>query len=141
MMPELPHRYPFRFLDRVLDRQPGASCRACLNITVHQPLYTFSSGYTGRCFPTGLLVEACAEAAGCALQPAEPDVPALKTLAAVESFDVEHLVVPGDLLVIDAVLDRLFGHLCRFNCSITCAEKITARGVLVLADAPGATVY
>ena len=60
---QLPHRYPFLLVDRVLECVPGKRIRALKNVTVNEP---FFPGHFPRrpVMPGVMILEALAQAAG-----------------------------------------------------------------------------
>jgi 3-hydroxyacyl-[acyl-carrier-protein] dehydratase len=63
IMQQLPHRYPFLLLDRVLECRPGESLTALKNVTINEP---FFPGHFPHhpVMPGVLILEAMAQATG-----------------------------------------------------------------------------
>ena len=60
---QLPHRYPFLLVDRVLECEPGKTIRALKNVTVNEPY--FPGHFPHRpVMPGVMILEALAQAAG-----------------------------------------------------------------------------
>ena len=63
ILKQLPHRYPFLLVDRVLEIDKGKTIRALKNVTMNEPF--FQGHFPGRpVMPGVLLIEAMAQAAG-----------------------------------------------------------------------------
>ena len=62
ILSQLPHRYPFVMVDRVLELQRGARIRALKNVTINEPY--FMGHFPHRpVMPGVLMLEAMAQAA------------------------------------------------------------------------------
>ncbi|MDE2092038.1 MAG: 3-hydroxyacyl-ACP dehydratase FabZ, partial [Gammaproteobacteria bacterium] len=63
IMKQLPHRYPFLLVDRVLECKPGVSLTAIKNVTINEPF--FPGHFPHRpVMPGVLILEALAQATG-----------------------------------------------------------------------------
>src|SRR5450432_1825717 len=63
ILQQLPHRYPFLLVDRVLECRPGESISALKNVTYNEPF--FPGHFPGRpVMPGVMIIEALAQAAG-----------------------------------------------------------------------------
>ncbi|MGH8402114.1 MAG: 3-hydroxyacyl-ACP dehydratase FabZ [Gammaproteobacteria bacterium] len=63
IMKQLPHRYPFLLVDRVLECKPGVSLTAVKNVTINEPF--FPGHFPQRpVMPGVLILEALAQATG-----------------------------------------------------------------------------
>ena len=63
IMKQLPHRYPFLLLDRIVECTPGESLTALKNVTVNEPF--FPGHFPQRAVMPGVLIlEAMAQATG-----------------------------------------------------------------------------
>ena len=63
IMQQLPHRYPFLLVDRVLECIPGESITALKNVTFNEPF--FQGHFPHRpVMPGVIVIEALAQAAG-----------------------------------------------------------------------------
>ena len=104
----LPHRFPFLFVDRVLDWQPNQSLLAYKNVTVNEPF--FNGHFPQRpIMPGVLIIEALAQAVGLLmLKSKEPSLDSLAPkksdvffLAGVDEARFKRVVEPGDQLQLD----------------------------------------
>src|ERR1700761_2006452 len=86
ILAQLPHRYPFLLVDRVLECVTGERVVALKNVTFNEPF--FSGHFPGRpVMPGVLIIEALAQAAG---------VLAFRTVAVVPDKDTRFYFVAID---------------------------------------------
>lgn len=141
----LPHRHPFRLLDRVVELEPGRRAVAWKNVSVAEPCFTGHFPQTAI-FPGVLILEALAQLAGVvhASSVTARDggssngrgsgSPRIGYLAAVRNIKFMRLVRPGDRLVLSATLGATFGNLVDFTVDATVDGEVAASGRLAIAD-------
>ena len=117
VMKRLPHRYPFLFLDQVLECKPGKSVRATKNITINEPF--FIGHFPGHpVMPGVLVIEAMAQAGGLlaweSVSAEERDF--TMYLVGVDKARFKRPVFPGDQLILSATLLTTRRELWRFDC-------------------------
>ncbi len=108
----LPHRFPFLFIDRVLEWEPNQSLLAYKNVTVNEPFFT--GHFPERPIMPGVLViEALAQAIGILMlksnEPPAGQVPDSRApkkkdvffLAGVDEARFKRVVEPGDQLQLE----------------------------------------
>lgn len=94
----LPHRYPFLFIDRVLELEVGKRVVAIKNISYDEPV--FQGHFPGLpLFPGVLQLECIAQAGGICVGALGEDQ--IGVLAGIESARFLRPVVPGDQLRIE----------------------------------------
>jgi 3-hydroxymyristoyl/3-hydroxydecanoyl-(acyl carrier protein) dehydratase len=138
LLPLLPHRPPFLFVDRVTKLEPGKSIVAERTLRAEEP--QFAGHFPGRPIMPGVLVaEALAQTSGLLIGLSEilsasvpPDRPKAFFLATT-NIKFTHPAMPGDLLVLRANTDRNFGGLFRFNVEAAAGRNLIATGSLTLA--------
>jgi 3-hydroxyacyl-[acyl-carrier-protein] dehydratase len=113
---QLPHRYPFLLVDRVLECEPGKSILAIKNVTVNEPF--FNGHFPHRpVMPGVMIIEALAQAAGIlAFRTADviPDENTRFFFVGIDKARFRRPVEPGDQLVLRAELQRAFKGIWRF---------------------------
>jgi 3-hydroxyacyl-[acyl-carrier-protein] dehydratase len=118
IMRQLPHRYPFLLVDRVLECVAGKHCIAIKNVTFNEPF--FPGHFPHRpLMPGVLIVEALAQAAGIlAFKTAKviPDVNTRFYFVAIDKARFRKPVEPGDQLLLKVELKRAFKGIWKFNC-------------------------
>ena len=143
LLPVLPHRPPFLFVDRVTQLDPHKLIVAERALRPDEP--QFAGHFPGRPIMPGVLIaEALAQTSGLLIGLSEmssasapPEKPKVFFLA-VTNIKFTHPAVPGDVLVLRATSDRQFAALHRFNVEATAGRNLIASGSLTLAMvAPG----
>ena len=118
IMRQLPHRYPFLLVDRVLECVAGKHCVAIKNVTFNEPF--FPGHFPHRpLMPGVLIVEALAQAAGIlAFKTANvvPDVNTHFYFVAIDKARFRKPVEPGDQLLLKVELKRSFKGIWKFDC-------------------------
>jgi 3-hydroxymyristoyl/3-hydroxydecanoyl-(acyl carrier protein) dehydratase len=143
ILPVLPHRPPFLFVDRVPLLEPHKLIVAERALHPDEP--QFAGHFPGRPIMPGVLIaEALAQTSGLliglsemASASAPPEKPKVFFLA-VTNIKFTHPAVPGDVLVLRAISDRQFAALHRFNVEATAGRNLVASGSLTLALVEGA---
>jgi len=113
---QLPHRYPFLLVDRVLELVPGKTIRALKNVTINEPF--FPGHFPHRpVMPGVLILEALAQAAGIlAFQTAGviPDENTRFYFVGIDAARFRKPVEPGDQLILKAEFRRAMRGIWRF---------------------------
>lgn len=138
ILPVLPHRPPFLFVERVLELEPYRYIVAERTLRPDEP--QFKGHFPGRPIMPGVLVtEALAQASGLLLglserasQTTAPGSPKMFFLAAT-NVKFTHPAAPGEVLVLRAEIDKQFSGLYRFNVEAAAGRNVIARGTLTLA--------
>jgi 3-hydroxyacyl-[acyl-carrier-protein] dehydratase len=117
VMHQLPHRYPFLLVDRVLDCTPGKHIRALKNVTVNEPF--FPGHFPHRpVMPGVLILEALAQTAGIlAFQTAGvvPDDSTRFYFVGIDKARFRRPVEPGDQIMLKATLTRAIKGIWKFE--------------------------
>lgn len=102
----LPHRPPFRFVDRVVELTPGERIVAAYRVTGDEDL--LSGHFPGRpIFPGVLQLEALAQAGAIAVLAQEEHAGRLPLFGGVDEVRFRRQVVPGDELHLEVELERM----------------------------------
>ena len=106
---QLPHRYPFLLVDRVLECEPGKTIRALKNVTVNEPY--FPGHFPHRpVMPGVMILEALAQAAGILAFRTVNVVPDENTkfyFVGIDEARFRRPVQPGDQIILEATLSFL----------------------------------
>ncbi len=132
----LPHAFPFRMIDRILDIEAGKKAIALKNVSIDEPYFL---GHFPRepVLPGVLILEAMAQTGGLAFESSfEKGEKGMPALASVEEFRVKKRVIPGDQLIIEAEVLRIFSNLAKVKVLARVLEETVAEGTLVLAKNP-----
>jgi UDP-3-O-[3-hydroxymyristoyl] N-acetylglucosamine deacetylase/3-hydroxyacyl-[acyl-carrier-protein] dehydratase len=106
----LPHRYPFVFVDRVLDiNEEGTQLTAVKNVTINEPY--FQGHFPGRPVMPGVLqIEAMAQAAGILMLRRTTSEGKMAFFMSCDKVKFRQAVEPGDQLEIHVELTKLRGN-------------------------------
>ena len=117
ILKQLPHRYPFLLVDRVLSVDKGKSIRALKNVTINEPFFTGHFPHR-PVMPGVLMLEALAQVAALLAFDTLGVVPDEKTVyyfAGIDGARFKRPVEPGDQLVMDVTLDRMKAGIFKFT--------------------------
>ena len=116
VLAQIPHRYPFLLVDRVLELVPGKSIRALKNVTINEPF--FPGHFPHRpVMPGVLILEALAQAAGILTFQTARVVPDEETrfyFVGIDGARFRKPVEPGDQLILRATLGRTMRGIWKF---------------------------
>jgi len=117
IMRQLPHRYPFLMVDRVLECVSGKHVRALKNVTFNEPFFTGHFPHR-PVMPGVMIIEALAQAAGILAFRTVDVVPDTETrfyFVAIDNARFRKPVEPGDQLVLKVDLKRAFKGIWKFH--------------------------
>ncbi len=130
---QLPHRYPFLLIDRVLERS-DTTVHALKNVTVNEPF--FQGHFPGRPIMPGVMIlEAMAQASIFLLYGKMPEGQ-VAFLAGVEGCRFRKPVTPGDQLHFHATLEFFRRGLGKAKVEAKVDEVLVAEAVMTFALAP-----
>jgi 3-hydroxyacyl-[acyl-carrier-protein] dehydratase len=117
IMRQLPHRYPFLLVDRVLACVAGEYIHALKNVTFNEPF--FPGHFPHRpVMPGVMIIEALAQAAGILAFRTVNVVPDCDTrfyFVAIDNARFRKPVEPGDQLLLKVTLKRAFKGIWKFH--------------------------
>ena len=135
VMAQLPHRYPFLLVDRVIECVPGKRIHAIKNVTVNEPF--FSGHFPQRpVMPGVMILEALAQAAGIlAFKTAGvvPDENSRFYFVGIDGARFRRPVEPGDQLALKATLERTMRGIWRFATVAEVAGSEVASATMMVA--------
>jgi 3-hydroxyacyl-[acyl-carrier-protein] dehydratase len=118
IMRQLPHRYPFLLVDRVLACEAGQYIHALKNVTFNEPF--FPGHFPHRpVMPGVMIIEALAQAAGILAFITVGIVPDRNTrfyFVAIDNARFRKPVEPGDQILLQVTLKRAFKGIWKFDC-------------------------
>ena len=126
----LPHRYPFRMIDRVVALEPGQRAVAVKAVSFDD--FFFEGHFPDApCMPEVLIVEALAQTGGIAILSAKEE--GMGFLVKVEEMQFDRIITPGDLLTLFADVEFSFGEMTKVRVKAEAGGETVAQGILVLA--------
>ncbi|THB69456.1 MAG: 3-hydroxyacyl-[acyl-carrier-protein] dehydratase FabZ [Desulfovibrio sp.] len=122
---QLPHRYPFLMVDKVLDWEASTFITALKNVTINEPF--FQGHFPGLPVMPGVLVlEALAQAGGILISKSAPDFAQGKLFmfTSMEKVKFRRPVRPGDQLLLKCFDIRHKLQLVKMNCQALVNDEI-----------------
>jgi 3-hydroxyacyl-[acyl-carrier-protein] dehydratase len=128
----LPHRYPFLLVDRVLEITPRVSITALKNVTINEP---FFQGHFPDfpVMPGVLIIEALAQTAALLTFSEAKAENAIYYFAGIDGARFKKPVLPGDQLIMTAVLEREKAGIYKFQVKATVNDELAAEANITCA--------
>lgn len=135
ILKQLPHRYPFLLVDRVVSIEKGKTILALKNVTINEPF--FEGHFPHRpVMPGVLMLEALAQAAALlafdALNTA-PDDNSVYYFAGIDGARFKRPVEPGDQLMLHVELLRMKAGIFKFKARATVDGELAVEAELTCA--------
>lgn len=132
----LPQRYPFLLVDRVVSMELGKSIVAFKNVTVNEP---FFDGHFPDfpIMPGVLIIEALAQAAGVLgfkSQEKKPKDGYLYYFVGADEVRLKRPVVPGDRLMLEAVIVTSKRGIYKFKCTASVDDQLVGEAIIMCAE-------
>lgn len=133
ILKQLPHRYPFLLVDRVVALDKGKTIKALKNVTINEPF--FEGHFPHRpVMPGVLMLEALAQAAALlafdALDTA-PNDQMVYYFAGIDGARFKRPVEPGDQLILEVELDRMKAGIFKFKARAKVGDEIAVEAELM----------
>ncbi len=136
ILERLPHAFPFRMIDRILEIEKGRKAVVVKNVSIDEP-YFLGHFPKEPILPGVLIVEAMAQTGGLAFHSSfEKEEEGIPVLARIEEFRLKRSVIPGDQLILEAEVLHIFSDLAKVKVLASVEGEIIAEGTLVLAKRP-----
>lgn len=133
ILKQLPHRYPFLLVDRVLELEKGVRIKALKNVTMNEPFFTGHFPHR-PVMPGVLMLEAMAQAAALLafdMQGITPDDKTVYYFAGIDGARFKRPVEPGDQLILDVSLARLKAGVFKFKGVARVGENMACEAELM----------
>lgn len=133
ILKQLPHRYPFLLVDRVLSIETGKRIVALKNVTMNEPFFTGHFPHR-PVMPGVLILEAMAQAAALLSFDAQGVTPDDKTVyyfAGIDGARFKRPVEPGDQLTLDVTLERAKAGIFKFKGVTRVGEEVACEAELM----------
>jgi 3-hydroxyacyl-[acyl-carrier-protein] dehydratase len=133
ILKQLPHRFPFLLVDRVLELEKGKRIVALKNVTINEPF--FVGHFPHRpVMPGVLMLEALAQAAALLAFDTlgvTPDDKTVYYFAGIDGARFKRPVEPGDQLILEAELDRMRAGMFKFKARAKVGDDIATEAELM----------
>lgn len=133
ILTQLPHRFPFLLVDRVLEIDKGKSIKAIKNVTINEPF--FSGHFPHRpVMPGVLMLEALAQAAALLafdMSGVTPDDKMVYYFAGIDGARFKRPVEPGDQLTLYVTLDRMRAGIYKFKARAMVGDELAVEAELM----------
>jgi 3-hydroxyacyl-[acyl-carrier-protein] dehydratase len=128
----IPHRYPFLFIDKIIEVEAGVRAVGFKNVTADE---AFFAGHFPQypVMPGVLIVEALAQVGAVALLSCEKNKGKMVFFAGIDKFRFRKEVLPGDQLKLAVEITHSKGHIGKGRAQAFVAEEIAAEGELIFA--------
>lgn len=124
ILSQVPHRYPFLLVDRVLECVPGQSITALKNVTFNEPF--FRGHFPGHPVMPGVLILEALAQAGLLLgmRTMNAGDGTIVYLAGIDKVRFKRRVVPGDQLLLKLVIGSAKRRLWRFDAEAWVGDEL-----------------
>jgi 3-hydroxyacyl-[acyl-carrier-protein] dehydratase len=133
ILKQLPHRYPFLLVDRVLELDKGKSIKALKNVTINEPF--FVGHFPHRpVMPGVLMLEAMAQVAALLAfdtMGVTPDDKTVYYFAGIDGARFKRPVEPGDQLVMHVTLERMKAGIFKFRGTTRVGDQVACEAELM----------
>jgi len=133
ILKQLPHRYPFLLVDRVLELESGKRILALKNVTINEPF--FQGHFPHRpVMPGVLMLEAMAQSAALLafdMLGVVPDEKSVFYFAGIDGARFKRPVEPGDQLLMEVTLDRMRAGIYKFKGVIRVGTEVACEAELM----------
>jgi 3-hydroxyacyl-[acyl-carrier-protein] dehydratase len=135
ILKQLPHRYPFLLVDRVLEIDKGKRIKALKNVSINEPF--FEGHFPHRpVMPGVLMLEALAQAAALlafdALD-ASPSADIVYYFAGADGVRFKRPVEPGDQLILQVELVRMKAGIFKFKAQALVGDALAVEAEITCA--------
>mgnify|MGYP006350583199 CR=1 FL=1 len=117
ILDQLPHRYPFVLIDRVVSMEVGKEITALKNVTINEPFFPGHFPYH-PVMPGVLIVEAMAQAAAILsfkTMGVKPSDDSVYYFAGIDSARFKKPVSPGDQIILKVKIDRILKGIWKYS--------------------------
>ncbi len=136
ILDQLPHRYPFLLVDKVVDYEAGKYLTAIKNVSYNEPQFT---GHFPQkpILPGVLVIEALAQATGILAYKStnsKPNANSLYYLVGIDKARFKRPVNPGEQLLLKVEVIKNMRGVWKFNAEASVDEQLVASAELMCAE-------
>lgn len=129
----LPHRYPFLFVDRIVELEPDRRIVGIKNVTANER-YLSPAGPDGRqTLPPTILTEAVAQVGAILILARPENRDLLPLFRGIERVRFRRPVYPGEQMVIEARVKRLRNRMGVLDGRVRVGRTLVAHGTMTFA--------
>jgi UDP-3-O-[3-hydroxymyristoyl] N-acetylglucosamine deacetylase / 3-hydroxyacyl-[acyl-carrier-protein] dehydratase len=128
LMKVIPHRYPFLFVDRILEIEEGKRIVGIKNVSINEPY--FEGHFPGHpIMPGVLIIEAMAQVGGVLLMgPLSDTHKKVVYFMSLDNVKFRRPVRPGDQIRFDIEMTQIRGRVCKMRGVATVEGDVVAEG-------------
>lgn len=128
----IPHRYPFLLIDKVVELEPGHSCKAIKNVSANEMQFIghFPQEHV---MPGVLMVEALAQAGAVIILSLPENKGKIAYFAGIDKCKFKQKVIPGDTLELNVEIVRQKGPIGFGKAVATVNGKVAVQAELKFA--------
>ena len=133
VLKQLPHRFPFLLVDRVLELEKGKRIKALKNVTINEPFFTGHFPHR-PVMPGVLMLEALAQTAALLAFDSlgvTPDDKSVFYFAGIDRARFKRPVEPGDQLLLNVELGRVKFGIFKFKAWATVNDQLAVEAELI----------
>ena len=124
IMKNLPHRYPFLMVDRIVELEPGERATGIKNVTINEPF--FQGHFPDQpIMPGVLIIEAMAQVAGVLAFRSGVEGNSVYFMS-IDNAKFRRPIVPGDQVIMEIKVLKKRGNVWKFSGVATVEEKLVA---------------
>lgn len=131
----LPHRYPFLLVDRVIEFEPDKRIVGIKNVSLNER-YLWHGSTESPVLPATILTEAIAQVGAILILAKPANREKLIFFMGIERVRYRHPVRPGDVVEIEAVVQRLRSRMGRLSGAARVGGKVVCDGTMTFALGP-----
>lgn len=131
----LPHRYPFLLVDRIVEFEPDKRIVGIKNVSLNERYLTHRAGETPALPPT-ILTEAIAQVGAIMILAKPENRQKLPYFMGIERVRYRRPVHPGDVVVIEAIVQRLRSRMGRLRGIARVNGNVVVEGTMTFALGP-----
>jgi 3-hydroxyacyl-[acyl-carrier-protein] dehydratase len=126
--PPLPHGYPFRFVDAVVEEKNADFSRGSVRIRVSAN----ARASMGDAWPSRLLLAEAIAQSALLLEGGDADLGRRGFMAGLEGLELLRSPEPGETLLVEVRLAARFGAMVKFEGVVMSGEETLARGAVLV---------
>ena len=128
ILPGLPHAYPFRFVESVVEPRNADFSRGSVRVAVSAN----GRAAAGEEWQSPLLLAEAIAQSALMLEGADPEIGRTGFLAGIDAFEVSRAPRAGETLEVRVRLAARFGALVKFDGEVLCGTESLARGSVLV---------